>query len=58
MKKCNWKGINHLSGKDGWKKFEKNNPISALNVLYVKKRNIYPVYSLKQNSNHEKQIIF
>ena len=35
--KCKWKGINYPLGKDDRKKFEKNNPAIALNVLYVKK---------------------
>ena len=33
--------ITHPSGKDDWKKIEKNNPTMALNVLYVKKKWIY-----------------
>ena len=37
--------------------FEKNNPTVALNVLYVKKRNIYPAYMSNYNLNHENQII-
>ena len=55
--KYNWKEINYPSGKDDWEKFEKNNPSIALNVLYVKKMNVYPAYISKQNLNHEKQII-
>ena len=31
--KCNWEGINYPSKNDDWKKFEKNNPGIALNVL-------------------------
>ena len=49
--------ITHLSGKVDWKKIEKNNPTMALNVLYVKKVNIYPAYISKNNLNHEQQII-
>ena len=37
MNKYSWKGINYPSGKNGWKKFEKNNLTIALNVLYIKK---------------------
>ena len=37
INKYNWKGLNYLLGKDDWKKFEKNNPTIADNVLYVKK---------------------
>ena len=32
-----WEGINFPSEKDNWKKFEKNNVTTALNVLYTKK---------------------
>ena len=39
--KCNCKGVNYLSGKVYRKKVEKNNPSIVLNVLYVKKMNIY-----------------
>ena len=35
-KNC-WKGISYPSGKDAWKKFEKNNPTNVFNVLHVKK---------------------
>ena len=44
-------------GKDGWKKFEKNNLTIALNFLYVKKEKIHPLYVSKHNSNREKQAI-
>ena len=37
INKQNSKGINFPPGKDDWKKFKKNNPITALNVLHVKK---------------------
>ena len=53
----NRKWINYPSGKDDWKKFEKNNQGIALKVLYVKKMTISPAYTSKCNSNHEKQII-
>ena len=36
--------------KEDWNKFEKNNVIAALNVLY-------PAYVSKHNSNREKQVI-
>ena len=38
INKYNWKGIDFLSKKDDWKKFEKNNKKMALNVLYPKKK--------------------
>ena len=45
----NWKGINFLSKKDHWKKFEKNNEIIALNDFYAKREKIYPAYVSKHN---------
>ena len=35
--------MNFPSGKDNWKKILKDNVKSALNVLYVKNMNAYPV---------------
>ena len=35
--KYSCKGMNYSSGKDYWRKFEKNNPTIALDVLYTKK---------------------
>ena len=50
--------ISFPSGKDDWKKLEKNNVTVALaNVLYVQKEKTYPAYVSKRNSNHEKQVI-
>ena len=49
INKYNWQGINFLSGKDGWKKFQKNNQTIALNVLYAKKGKIYPAYISQHN---------
>ena len=57
INKYNWEGINFSSEKDDWKKFEKNNVIIALNVLYAKKEKIYPAYVSKHNPNWEKQVI-
>ena len=37
INKYNCKEINYPLRKDDWKKFEKNNPTIALNVMYVKK---------------------
>ena len=55
--KYNSKRINYSSGKDDWNRFEENNPATTLNVLYVKKMNIYPTYISKHNLNHEDQIM-
>ena len=50
MGKYNWKGINYPSAKDDQKKFEKNNPKSALNLSYTKRnKKIYPAYISKYN---------
>ena len=58
MDKYNWKGINYASMEnDDWKTFEKNNPIIALNILYIKEKKIGPAYISKIYSNCEKQII-
>ena len=57
INKYKWEEINFPSGKDGWKKFEKNNVTIVLNVLYVKKEKIYPAYASKHNLNREKQVI-
>ena len=48
MNKCN-RERNFSSEKDDWKKIEQNNVTIALNVLYAKKENIYPAYSLVPN---------
>ena len=37
--------------------FEKNNPTIALNILYIKGKEIYPRYISKHNSTRENQII-
>ena len=41
LNKYNWEGINYLSEKDDWKKFEENNVTMAVNVLYAKKEKKY-----------------
>ena len=38
INKYKWKGINYPSKTDDWKTFEKNNPIIALNILYIKEK--------------------
>ena len=37
INKYNWEVINFPSEKDDWKKFEKNNVTTGLNVFYAKK---------------------
>ena len=57
INKCKRKGINYSQKIDNWKTFEKNNPTIALNILYIKEREICPAYISKINSNCKKQII-
>ena len=58
INKYNWEGINIPSEKDDWKKFEKDNVIIAVNVLYTKKEKIYPAYVSKFTSNCENKLFF
>ena len=53
----NWKGSNYPTKIDDWKTFEKNNPTFALNILYIKRKEIYLADISNYNSSHEKQII-
>ena len=57
INKYNWKGINYPSKIDNWKTFEKNNQTVALNILYIKEKEICPAYISNINSNCQKQII-
>ena len=57
VNKCNWKRINYSSKTDNWETFEKNNSAVALNILYIKEKEIYPAYITKINSNCEKNSI-
>ena len=41
----------------GRKTFDKNNPTIALNILYIKEKEIFPAYISKLNLNCVKQII-
>ena len=55
--KYNWKGINYPPEIDDRTMFEKNNQTIALNILYIKDKEIYPAHISKHNSTCEKQII-
>ena len=59
IKPFNWEGINSPSEKDNWKKFEKNNLVIAINVVYVKKKKyiLLACYVSKHNSKIEKLVI-
>ena len=55
INKYKWRGINYPSKMDDWKMFEKNNPAIALNILYIKEKEICPAYISKFNSHCENQ---
>ena len=55
--KYKWEAINYLAKMYDWKKFEKNNPSIAVNVLYIKEKEILPVYISNHNSSREMQIV-
>ena len=57
INKYNWKGINYPSKTDDWKTFGKNNPVTALDTLYIKEKEIWPAYTSIINLNCEKEII-
>ena len=44
VNKYNWKGISYPSKIDDWRTFKKNNPTIALNILYLRKRNMVSLY--------------
>ena len=47
INKYNWKGKNYPSNLDNWKTFEKNYPAIALNISYIKEKEICPAYISK-----------
>ena len=51
INKYDWEGINYPSKKDDWKTFEKINLTIALNILYIKEKEIVLVFISKHNSN-------
>ena len=51
------KGINYPSKIDEWVTFHEKNPITALNISILNKKEICLTYISKNNSNCEKQII-
>ena len=57
INKSNWKEISYPAKIDDWKTFEKNNQTIALNIFYIKEKEVCPDYISKINSNCEKQII-
>ena len=57
INKYNWVEMNYPSKIDDWKTFEKINLRIALNILYIKEKQILPGYISKHTSTCEKQII-
>ena len=57
INKYNWKKPNYPSGKDDWKKFEKNNVKISPNFAYAKKEKMHHSYVSKHNFKPEKQVI-
>ena len=51
----NQKRINYPSKIGNWKTFEKNNPKIALNISYIKEKEMCPAHISKINSNCEKK---
>ena len=47
----------YISKINDWKKFKKNNSTIALNILYIKEKDICRAYVSKNDWNCEKQII-
>ena len=50
INKYNWDGKNYPSKMDDWKKFQKNSPTIAVNILYFKEKEILPAYIPNHNS--------
>ena len=55
INKYNWEWINYPSKIDDGKTFETNNPTIALNILYIREKEICPAYISKINSNCKKK---
>ena len=50
INKYDWEGINYPKKLDDWKRFWKNNPTIALNILYTKEKEIF--HLIFQNITH------
>ena len=57
INKYNWVEMNYPWKIDDWKTFEKINLKIALNISYIKEKQILPGYISKHTSTREKQII-
>ena len=49
INKYNWEGIGYPSKIDEWKTFERNNSTIALNILFIKEKEILPASISKLN---------
>ena len=54
INKYNWNEINYPSKINDRKTFEKNNLTIALNISYIKEKEINPAYTLKYDSTHKR----
>ena len=57
ISKCKWHRINYPPKLNDCKRFAKNNPTIALNILYVKEKDIFQAYISNNNSTREEQVI-
>ena len=59
INKYNWEGIDFSAGPKEWIKFEKNNKIIALNILYIphNTKTISPAYRSEYNNKRKKQVV-
>ena len=57
ISKYDWKEIKYPSKTDDGKTIQKNDPTIALNILYIKEKEICSAYISEINLNFEKQII-
>ena len=57
INKYNWKGKNYPSKIHDWETFEKNNPAIALNISYIREKEICPAYISKTDLNCQNQLI-
>ena len=57
ISKYNWYGKNYSSKLDDWKRFEKNNPTVAPNILSLTEKEMYQAYISNNNSTWDEQII-
>ena len=59
INKYNWKGIKFRAEPEEWKKFERNNKATALNILFIlhNTKTIRVAYKSEYNNQRKKQVI-